>query len=108
MPNYDYQAMRRLPLDPKIAEEISRSPVMSREQGPDFLSGWGGPQGYQMFARLPMEERLVYASILEGATTTSEMEVMTGLAPGEISIGLSGLQKRGLVKTQAVVTEEGL
>lgn len=93
---YDYDRMRRLPFDPKMAREIARSPAMSAEQGSGFLSGWGGTSGYQQLGKLPMYERLVYASLLEGATTPGEIEIRTGLTPTEVDRGLGGLQKKGL------------
>jgi DNA-binding transcriptional regulator GbsR (MarR family) len=58
-----------------------------------------------MLAQLPLEQRLVYASVLEGATTPSEMEVVTGLSSSEVSVGLQGLQKRGLVSVEKVAEE---
>lgn len=102
MTNYNYDKMRRLPFDPKMAKEIARSPAMSAEQGPNFLSSWGGPSQYRMFAKLPMCERLVYASVLEGATTPGEMEIKTGLTSTEVSKGLGKLQKKGLVSVEAI------
>jgi len=100
---YDYGGMRRVAVDPRIVVEIGRSPKMTAEQGVGFMSGWGGPSQYQVLARLPMEERLVYASVLEGASSSFEMEEMTGLTGREVEEGLAGLQKRGLVDIGEIV-----
>lgn len=102
---YDYGRMRRIPFDPRMTKEIQRSPKMRAEQGAEWLRGWGGPSQYRTFAKLPMYQRLVYASVLEGATTQEEMEIRTGLSPQEISIGLTGLQKRGLVSIEKAPAE---
>lgn len=108
---YNYGEMQRIPMDPKIIEEIQRSPGMLAEQAghtPGWLSGWGGPGMYQIFARLPVEERLTYAAVLDGNTTVSAIEVATGLTNTQIGMGLSGLQKRGLVSKAEVVSEAGI
>lgn len=98
---YDYGRMRRLSVDPKMIEEIQRSPRMSAEQqGAPFLGWYGGLGQYQVFSRLPMEQRLVYAAVLEGHTTPSEVEVITGLSPEEVSRGLGELEGRGLVSVE--------
>jgi len=104
---YNYSKMRRITVDPKIIEEIKRSPVMTAEQGSGWLSSWGNPNMYQIFATMPMEERLTYAAVLEGATTPEELEVMTGLTTKQVDRGIGGLEKKGLVEferaTQKVI-----
>ena len=103
---YDYQRMERIPFDVKMIDEIRRSPTMRAEQGEGWLSSWGGPSQYKVFAQLPMEQRLTYAAVLEGNTTQDQIEVVTGLTSGEVSKGLAELQKRGLVSVERV--EEGV
>lgn len=93
----EIRRMGRIPVDPKVIREIQRSPAMRAEQGPGFMQSWGGPKKYQEMARLPMEERLVYAAVLEGHTVSSDIEVVTGLGSEEVGRGLAGLKRRGLV-----------
>ena len=97
----DYQAMQRIPVDPRVINKIQRSPTMRYEQGPDFMGGWGGPARYQQLAGLPMEQRVCYAAILEGITDKGQIEVATGLAMEQIDRGIQGLQTKGLVKVEA-------
>ena len=104
MPNYDYEKMKRIPVDPKIIAEIQKSSQMRSEQGEGWLAGWGGPSEYRFFASLPMEERLVYAAVLENYSTPAEIEGVTGLASGQVDRGLSGLRKKGLVSEEKVTT----
>jgi len=93
----DYDEVRRIPVDPKVVDLIQRSPAMRYEQGEGFMSGWGGPTSYQMLVRLPKEQRLCYVAVLEGAATEDQVGVATGLSPEEVSRGIEGLQRRGLV-----------
>lgn len=95
----NYNDMKRLPMDPKMVREISRSPQMSAEQG-GFLSGWGGSSGYIKFAKMPTNERLVYAAVLEGNTDSSAIEVVTGLSGKEVNGALSKLGRQGLVEVE--------
>jgi len=97
---YDYQAMRRLPVDPRVIDKIQRSPSMSYEQGSDFMSGFGGPQQYKQFAKLPTGQRLTYAAVLEGHTEPIDISVVTGLTPEEVDAALTKLERRGLVTVQ--------
>lgn len=99
---YDYGEMRRIPVDPRWIEKMQASPRMRAEQGPGFMQAWGGPGQYRALARLPMEERLTYAAVMEGYGTPEEIEGVTGLASGEVSRGLSGLRRRGLVREEKV------
>ena len=93
----DYNAMKRIPVDPRVVDLIQRSPTMRYEQGENFMSNWGGPVQYQMLVRLPREQRLCYVAVLEGAATEDQVEVVTGLSSKEVSRGLEGLQERDLV-----------
>ena len=101
---YDYGKMSRLPMDPRMLTEIERSPVMTAEQGPTFLQGWGGSSGYQSFSGLPLDQRLTYAALLDGAVTLEEVEVMTGLSPREVGSGLQGLENEGLISPDVVAS----
>lgn len=96
----EYFRMRRIPVDPKVIDVIQRSPQMMREQGGDFMSGWGGPVRYQQLARLPMETRICYAAVLEGTTEEAQIEIVTGLTSEEVAKGLADLQSRGLVQIE--------
>lgn len=103
MAEYDYEGMRRVPVDPRWIRKIQESPRMRAEQSPEFLSGWGGPTQYQFLAKLPVEERLTYAAVLEGYTTPSEIEGVTGLESAEVSRGLAGLRRRKLIREEQVI-----
>ena len=94
---YDYGGMGRLPMDPRMLTVIERSPVMTAEQGPAFLQGWGGPSGYQLLSGLPMDQRLTYAAIEDGAVTPEEIEAMTGLSLAKVKSGIEGLGDRGFI-----------
>lgn len=94
---YNYQGMRKIPVDPRWVSKIQGSPRMAAEQGPDFLSGWGGPAKYQFLTELPMPERLVYAAVDEGYGTPEEIQGVTDLTLGEVSSALSSLTGKGLI-----------
>ena len=98
----DYGEMRRISVDPRMVQEIQRSPSMRAEQGPEFLQDWGGPEQYQVLARMPVPERLTYVAVLEGYTEPSEIEVVTGLTSGEVSGALTDLRRKGLVSVEAL------
>ena len=92
----------RLPVDPRIVEQISRSPAMLAEQGPGFMQSWGGPQMYQEMSRAPVEARVVYYGVVGGTTSPSELEVITGLDKASVGKGLQWLQKKGYVSVEEV------
>ncbi len=102
---YSYDKMRRIPVDPRVVEEISKSSGMLTEQGghAGLMPSWGGSAQYEVFSQLPMEERLVYAAVLEGTTAPDQIEIVTGLDAKEVSEGLRGLQKRRLVSVEEVL-----
>ena len=89
---------RRLPMDTRVVRDIQRSPKMSAEQGPNWLSDFGGPQGYSYWAKQPMPERVTYFAVQEGATTQQQVVDWTGLRSGEVSSALSSLERKGLVE----------
>lgn len=94
---YDYDAARRLPVDPRIVRQVSKSPDMLAEQGASWMEGWGGPEGYAIMSELPTSSRLTYMAVLEGYVEPKEIEGITGLSATEVSLGLADLQKRRLV-----------
>ena len=98
----DYGSLRRIPVDPRVIQRIQKSASMQAEQGADFMSGWGGASKYKMLSKLPKEQRICYAAILEGVTTEDQIKIVTGLSPEEASKGLAGLQARGLVRLEQI------
>ncbi len=94
---------RRLPVDTRIISDIQRSPQMRAEQGPSWLSEWGGPQGYKMQADMSESVRVTYNAVLEGYGTEPDIRDATGLSSGEVSSSLTTLQWRGLVEVGQVV-----
>jgi len=99
---FDYESLRRIPMDPRMLERIQRSSEMVSEQG-DLMAGWGGPSVYKILIQLPTNQRLCYAAILEGHTTEDQIGIVTGLSPEEVSGSLSSLQNRGLVSVETSV-----
>jgi len=96
----DIRNMGRIPVDPRVIEKIQRSPTMAGEQGGDFMQGWGGPSVYQTLAALPKNDRMVYAAVLDGTTTSDQIEIVTGLSTGEVSKSLNALKGQGLVSVE--------
>lgn len=91
----------RLPCDPRVIGKIQRSPQMMAEQGPAFLSGWGGSQGYQYWAKEPEGKRVTYFAVKGGASESSEISNMTGLEESEVSKWLTILQQEGLITIES-------
>lgn len=79
----------RTPVDPKLVSQISRSPTMMREQGSGFMVNYGGVDNYVAFAKMPQNERLVYAAKLEGYSNPDEISIVTGLNLSEVKKTLS-------------------
>jgi hypothetical protein len=97
---YDYGAINRIPVDPRVIERIQRSPQMMYEQGSSFMEDWGGPGMYQLFASLPANQRLTYAAVLDGHVNSLEISTVTGLTPEKVDSALTQLEKAGLVTIQ--------
>jgi len=93
---------RRLPVDPRIVERVSRSPAMLAEQGPNFMSDWGGSSMYQAMSKAPSEARVVYYGVVEGTTSPEELEVVTGLDKTSVERGLQWLQRKGYVELEEI------
>ena len=96
----DVKGMERIPVDPRVVDRIQRSPHMMAEQGAGFMGDWGGPTTYRSLCELPQSQRMVYAAVLDGAASQEELEVVTGLAPEEVSRALSELQSIGKVSIE--------
>jgi hypothetical protein len=75
----------RNPIDSRLANKISRSPTMMSEQGSGFMSAYGGVGNYVQFAKMPQNERLVYAARLEGYSNPDEIALVTGLNLTEVN-----------------------
>ena len=88
---------RRMSMDSRMVREISRSPEMSAEQGSEWLGDWGGPSGYQFWARQPVNQRLTYFAIQDGYTTARDIADVTDLKQADVSRALVALDKRGIV-----------
>ena len=58
----------RLPVDSRLLDTLGRNVKASAEQGPNFYTKWGGPFKYRDFARLSLDERLVYIADYKGLT----------------------------------------
>ena len=85
-----------------IVEQVSRSPTMLAEQGPNFLQDWGGAAIYQEMSKAPVEARTIYYGVVGGSTSPEELQVVTGLSEKEVSKGLKWLQKKGYVNVEEI------
>lgn len=90
----------RNPIDPRLAEKISRSPTMSREQGSGFMVNYGGVDNYVAFAKMPQNERLVYAARLEGYSNPDEIAIVTGLNVSEVNKTLNIIEPEPIEMTK--------
>jgi len=95
--------MRRILVDPRVIDRIQSYPGMVGEQGGRFMQGWGGPDQYRELVKFPVEERVCYAPILDGHTDQGGLEIITGLTSKEVSKGFSGLQRKGLIQSEAAL-----
>ena len=75
----------RNPIDPRLANKISRSPTMMREQGSSFMGDYGGVDNYVTFAKLPANDRLVLAAQMDGVTNPDEIAIVTGLSVAQVN-----------------------
>ncbi len=83
--------------DPHLVEQIAGNAQMRAEQGPGWLSKYGGPSGYQALARLPDNAKNVFFSVVSGSTDPSQIAIDTGLNQGQINAALNQLSNQGLV-----------
>ena len=106
----NYNQYRKMPFDPKMAQEIQGSPTMRNEQGGvAFLSNWGGSQGYQQMAtKMTMGERVIYRAVQDGITDESSLSTMTGLSPTEVSTAVTSLNRKGFINVEqdAIIAPE--
>ena len=105
----NYGQYRKMPFDPKMAQEIQGSPAMRNEQGGTaFLSNWGGSQGYQQMSKMAMPERVVYRAVQDGITDESSLSTMTGLSNSEVSSAIASLNRKGFINVEqdAIISME--
>lgn len=94
----NYNQYGRLPFDPKMAQEIQSHPTMRAEQGgANFLSNWGGSQGYQQMSKMSMGERVVYRAVQDGITDEPNLSTMTGLSRTEVASAVTSLNRKGYI-----------
>jgi len=92
----------KLPMDPRVVRAIQGSSTMRAEQGEDWLAGWGGPSAYCSLASLPLDERVAYVAVLNGAKGAEDINVMTEGTGVEMSLdqaqgALDKLTAKGLM-----------
>lgn len=85
-------------MDSRVVKKIMKSPRMMAEQGDNWLQYCGGPQNYVAFARMPTNERLVYAAYMDGLVLPDQIEAATGVPSREARDILLSLQRQGLVE----------
>jgi len=89
---------KRLPVDPKIIDEISRSPRMRAEQGPDWLMQYGGPGMYQEAASWSPAQRGTYYAVIEGYSTPEEIASVADLKESQVNSALTFLKRKGVIQ----------
>lgn len=94
----------RLPVDPKIPQDIMRNPTMLAEQGSGFMESYGGPVNYIDWAHSPMSDRLTFLAIQDQQLSTqSDIAAFTGLSKADVSRSLSRMERKGWIP-EGVVT----
>ena len=99
----DYKKVARLPVDPRIADKVSRTPMMAREQGAGFMSVYGGATRYAAVSKLNSDERVSFYAVQDGFDTAADIAAATGLTESEASKALSSLSTKGLVSVEQIV-----
>ena len=93
----NYEKLQNMNVDPVIVQRIQSNPTMANEQGPGFMSEYGGADNYVEFAKMPVEQRLVLAAQMDGYTLPSEIAIVTGLKESTVNSTLSRLAKDGVI-----------
>jgi len=88
---------RRMSMDSRMVDEISRSPKMMADQGSGWLDSWGGTSGYQYWAKQPVSDRMTYFAVIEGYDTAKDIADVTGLRGVDVVRSLAKLGDAGLV-----------
>ena len=78
---------------------------MQAEQGSEFMSNWGGSEGYRMMAQLAPDERMVYAAVLDDYKTPEEISSVVDMPVSRVEGVLGRLGKKRLVSMTEVVKE---
>ena len=94
---YDYKKVARLPVDPRIADKVSRTPMMAREQGNGFMAAYGGATRYAAVSKLNSDERVSFYAVQDGFDNAADIAAATGLTESEASKALSSLSTKGFV-----------
>ena len=97
---YDYQRVKRLPVDSRIVNRINRTPKLMAEQGPGYMQAYGGGQQYMAVAKLTANERMAFFAIQDGFTTAEDIELATGMDVSDAAKALTGLTRKGLVTSE--------
>lgn len=92
------QRFERPRMAEKMISEIQRDPVMSAEQGGNWLSDWGGPTAYRYFAKAPRNDRLTYYAISSaGCSTVEDIAAVTDLRTSQVEASIARLQRAGWI-----------
>ena len=100
--------LKNMNADPRMVDKIKRNQSMMAEQGgvSGFMSEYGGAENYIQFAKMKEEDRLVYASVLDGYTQPDQIAVATGLSQSEVNKSLGVLSKDGMIDTGMEVGDQ--
>ena len=86
---------RRLSLDTRMISQI----LEKGDQPSTWLSEWGGPSGYQFWAKQPLADRLTFFAVTEGFNTPQDIASAADLKVSDVRRSLSKLEKAGLIET---------
>lgn len=99
---YDYERVRKLPVDARIVDEINRTPIFLREQGSPFMSHYGGASTYIAVSKLTGDERVAFYAVQDGFDNAADIAGATGMSESDASKALSSLQTKGYVSSGQV------
>ena len=95
----------RIPVDPRIVQDIQTHRKMRDEQGSTFMTKWGGPSEYSKLASMPAPDRLVLMAVKEGYATPATIADVTGLPVDTVNSRVSILKGQGLIEKDEVSKE---
>ena len=88
---------RKMNMDSRMVDEISRNQTQLSEQGTGWLSDYGGALGYGYWAKRPLNERMTFFAVQEGYTTPTDIAAATDLKLKDVNRALTVLTEKGFV-----------
>lgn len=90
-----------LPVDPKLVDRVASSPRLAAEQGPDWLSEYGGPGNYVALSKVSGSDRDVWFKINAGLHFPDQVMVATGLSQKDLNAAVKRLARKHLVNIES-------